>query len=156
MHTESIDSQATTEPIHNIVTPELVTLIDVSTDTYVEQIKLQLIDQINVDDTKTVQDLDKTMLFTLLPTVMEIVETSDFKGSEQKDIVIQILVSVLESDLVKSTHKDDLLLFLHNDANNVIDIIVDASKGKLNINNVKNITTRLVTYLFACLKKNKV
>jgi|SaaInlV_130m_DNA_2_1039683.scaffolds.fasta_scaffold61015_1 hypothetical protein len=157
MGLDSIDSQATTEPAneprYNHVSPELVTLIDVTKDTFVEQIKLQLIEQIN-GDKDNVQDLDKTLLFTLLVKAMEIVETSDFKGSLQKDIVIQILVSVLESDLVKSVHKDDLLLFLHNDANNVIDIIVDASKGKLNINAVENVTSNIFTYLFACLKKN--
>jgi hypothetical protein len=143
------------EVLEEQTSPELVTLIDVTNakDIFIEQVKLQLIEQIK----ENTQDLDKTLLFTLLTTAMEIVETSDFKGSFQKDIVIQILISVLESDLVKSVHKDDLLLFLHNDASNIIDIIVDASKGKININNVENIekvTTSLVACLFGCLKKN--
>ena len=85
---------------------------------------------------------------------MEIVEKSAFKGSEQKNIVIQIIVSVLESNFVKSTSKNELLLFLHNDANIIIDIIVHASKGNLNLNNIENVNTSIVSCLFGCLKKN--
>jgi len=146
------------EVLEEQTSPELVTLIDATNakDIFIEQVKLQLIEQIK----ENTQDLDKTLLFTLLTKAMEIVETSDFKGSLQKDIVIQILISVLESDLVKSVHKDDLLLFLRNDVSNVIDIIVDASNGKININNVEvvekveKVTTSLVACLFGCLKKN--
>ena len=156
MNSESIDSHTHEQSLEHIpleeaqTSPELVTLIDVPKDIFIEQVKLKLIKQIK----ENTQDLDKTLLFTLLTTAMEIVETSDFKGSLQKDIVIQILVSVLESDLVKYVHKDDLLLFLHNDASIIIDIIVDASKGKLNINTVEKVSSSIFTCLFGCLKKN--
>jgi hypothetical protein len=137
------------EPVQEQTSPELVTLLEVSKDTFIEQITLQIIEQIKG------QDLDKSRLFSLLVTTMEIVENSTFKGTEQKDIVIQILRAALESDIVKSPHKADLILFLNNDATDIIDIIVSASKGKFDINTIETMTSRFFTCLFRCLKKNK-
>jgi hypothetical protein len=148
MQSTSFDSQATTEPISsNIVSPEIVTLIDTTREKLIDNVKAQLLQHI------ADQEVDKPLLFTLIIKAMEIVERSDVKGTQQKDIVIEILIALLESDHVKSTHKLDLILFLKQDANNIIDIVVDASKGKIDINKIENYTTKFVKCIFSCLKK---
>jgi len=148
MQSTSFDSQATTEPISsNIVSPEIVTLIDTTREKLIDNVKAQLLQHI------ADQEVDKPLLFALIIKAMEIVERSDVKGTQQKDIVIEILIALLESDHVKSTHKLDLIIFLKQDANNIIDIVVDASKGKIDINKIETYTTKFVKCIFSCLKK---
>ncbi len=148
MLSTSFDSEATTEPTSsNIISPEIVTLIDTTREKLIDNVKAQLLEHI------TDQEVDKPLLFTLLIKAMEIVEISDVKGTQQKDIVIEILLALLESEHVKSQHKQDLILFLKHDATNVIDIIIDASKGKIDINKIETYTTKFVKCIFGCLKK---
>ena len=148
MLSTSFDSEATTEPTSsNIISPEIVTLIDTTREKLIDNVKAQLLEHI------TEQEVDKPLLFTLLIKAMEIVEISDVKGTQQKDIVIEILLALLESEHVKSQHKQDLILFLKHDATNVIDIIIDASKGKIDINKIETYTTKFVKCIFGCLKK---
>tara|TARA_B110000858_G_C17631378_1_gene393649 strand:+ start:352 stop:816 length:465 start_codon:yes stop_codon:yes gene_type:complete len=148
MLSTSFDSEATTEPTSsNIISPEIVTLIDTTREKLIDNVKAQLLEHI------TDQEVDKPLLFTLLIKAMEIIEISDVKGTQQKDIVIEILLALLESEHVKSQHKQDLILFLKHDATNVIDIIIDASKGKIDINKIETYTTKFVKCIFGCLKK---
>ncbi len=101
------------------------------------------------------QTLDKPLLMKLIIRCMEIVETTDFKGSEQTDLVINILIKILETDGLISPHKEELILFLTKDAGLVISIIVDASKGKININKLKPFMNIIINCLFSCLKKKQ-
>ncbi len=153
-HSISVDSNATTEhsnPIDsvNTIAPEQVALIDLARDTILLEIKDQLLQEFKD------QTLDKPLLMKLLIRGMEIVETTDFKGSDQKDLVIDILIKLLETDGLNAPHKNQLVTFLKDDATNVIDVIVDASRGKININKLEPLVTRLVTCLFSCLKKKQ-
>jgi hypothetical protein len=151
----STDSAATTEPINPTtiapeqVAPEQVALIDLARDTILLEIKDQLLQEFKD------QTFDKSLLMKLIIRGMEIVETTDFKGSDQKNLVIDILIKLLETDGLDAPHKDELIVFLKDDATNVIDVIVDASRGNININKVEPIVIRLVTCLFSCLKKNQ-
>ena len=149
-HSISVDSNATTEPINtSIIAPEQVALIDLARDTILLEIKDQLLKEFKD------QNLDKPLLMKLIIRGMEIVETTDFKGSDQKDLVIDILIKLLETDGLNAPHKNQLVTFLKDDATNVIDVIVDASRGKININKLEPLVTRLVTCLFSCLKKKQ-
>ena len=135
-HSISVDSNTTTEPNNpNIIAPEQVALIDLARDTILLEIKDQLLQEFKD------QTLDKPLLMKLLIRGMEIVETTDFKGSDQKDLVIDILIKLLETDGLNAPHKNQLVTFLKDDATNVIDVIVDASRG--------------LTCLFSCLKKKQ-
>ena len=152
-HSVSVDSNATTEPtnsstIDRTIAPEQISLIDLARDTLLQKIKDQLLQEFKD------QTFDKPLLMKLIIRGMEIVETTDFKGSDQKDLVIDILIQLLETDGLNAPHKTELITFLKHDATNVIDVIVDASRGKININKVEPLVTRLVSCLFSCLKKN--
>ena len=96
-HSISVDSNATTEHSNpndsvNTIAPEQVALIDLARDTILLEIKDQLLQEFKD------QTLDKPLLMKLLIRGMEIVETTDFKGSDQKDLVIDILIDNKTND----------------------------------------------------------
>ena len=153
-HFVSVDSNATTEPtnsstIDRTIAPEQISLIDLARDTLLQKIKDQLLQEFKD------QTFDKPLLMKLIIRGMEIVETTDFKGSDQKDLVIDILIQLLETDGLNAPHKTELITFLKHDATNIIDIIVDASKGNININKVESFVTRFCTLFFDCFKKKQ-
>jgi hypothetical protein len=109
---------------------------------------------------------EKISLITIRPStihliikhVMEEVEETPAKGIEQKEIALK-LIRELIIDLTE--HEDEeFLLKLLNDGTigNLIDLITDVSKGKLNINKVlavsKGCLRRGVPYF--CCSKSKI
>ena len=100
--------------------------------------------------------IDKKMLLSLLTYAMELMEQTEIKGSLQKDLVIKILNDVLEINFEHTENplKLQLIEFLNYEASNIIDLIVDASKGKININKTESFIIRIVKYFF-CFFKNK-
>ena len=130
-----------------IVDTEIISLIDLEKDELLIKIKHQIIEEIKE------QCIDKPLVIKLITKTMEIVETTSFKGSDQKELVIDILVKILETDELNCPNRNDLIIFLKEYAGNIIDIIVDASRGKININKVESLFTIIINILFCCLKK---
>ena len=124
-----------------------ISLIDLEKDELLIKIKHQIIEEIKE------QCIDKPLVIKLITITMEIVETTSFKGSDQKELVIDILVKILETDELNCPNRNDLIIFLKEYAGNIIDIIVDASRGKININKVESLFTIIINMLFCCLKK---
>ena len=79
-------------------------------------------------------DLNERTLILFLKYAMEIVEVTKLKGSEQKALALKLLrklVETLEDEAVKNLC---LTLIDSGAISQAIDVIVDASKGKLHIN----------------------
>jgi hypothetical protein len=150
MQSNSVDSQASTQESHLPITPETITLIDVVKEEASSLIKEKLLSSIPQDSS-----IDKDLLMSLLIIGMETIESTQVKGSDQKEVVINALINVLKLDSIKVINQEQLISFLENDIAHVIDIIVDASKGKININKVESLTTSLVKCIFSCLKKKQ-
>ena len=72
---------------------------------------------------------------------MELVEQTPLKGSEQKELALK-LIKALIIDLTNG-EDERVLLELLNDGTigNMIDLIVDATKGRLDINTAVQVTT---------------
>jgi len=102
--------------------------------------------------------IDNKVLLSLLTYAMELMEQTEIKGSLQKDLVIKILNEVIEINFEHTENplKLQLIEFLNYEASNIIDLIVDASKGKININinKTESFIIRIVKYFF-CFFKNK-
>merc|ERR1712086_56548 len=75
----------------------------------------------------------------IIKYVMETVEKTPIKGTEQKDLALRLIRALI----VDLTDKDDekILIKLLDDGtiSNMIDLIVDATRGRLNINRVVNL-----------------
>ena len=147
---DSADSADSAAPV-DLAGPVDSLMIDKSKDQLLEKIKGQLLDEFR--DLFTVQMVDKPLLIKILIRGMEIIESTSIKGKDQKDLVIDILIQILETDGVGVSHKEQLIQFLKEDANAFIDVIVDASKGKININKVESVLIVAIKYLFTCFKK---
>lgn len=143
----SVDSATTTEEI-NISTEE-VKLVDLVKQEALNMLKEKITSEIGD------KQVDKQLLMKLLVIGMETVEKTKVKGKDQKYIVKEALIQVIKLESVKVPHEEGLITFLENDVDNVIDLVVDASKGKLDINKAEKHAITLVQCLFSCLKKNE-
>jgi hypothetical protein len=130
------------------VTNEEVKLIDLVKQEALTLLKEKIIEEIGD------KEVDKQLLMKLLVIGMEAIEKTNIKGKDQKLIVIDALIEVIKSTNVKVSDKEKLLSFLNNDVDDVIDLVVDASKGKIDINKAEKYTVSIVKCLFSCLKKN--
>jgi hypothetical protein len=93
----------------------------------------------------------------IIKYAMETVEKTPIKGTEQKDLALRLIRALI----VDLTDKEDekILLKLLDDGtiSNMIDLIVDATKGKLNINRVVTVSSKLISSCipFLCSSKRK-
>ena len=92
----------------NTDTQDISILLNDSKDKIIEQIKNQLLDEFK-DLFKVQQSVDKSLLIKILIRGMEIMESTTVKGTEQKDLVINILIQILETDGLNVSHKDLLI-----------------------------------------------
>ena len=154
MQSNSLNSQTSTQEStqesHLPITPETITLIDLVKEEASTLIKETLLSSIT-----QYSSIDKNLLMSLLVIGMETIESTQVKGSHQKEVVINAFINVLKLDSVEVNNQEQLISFLENDIAYVIDIIVYASKGKININKVESLTTYLVKFISSCLKKKQ-
>jgi hypothetical protein len=96
------------------------------------------------------ETLNSDLIIKFVVLVMELVEDTDVKGKSQKDLVIYIVTQIInESQLADEEKKLYLTILNSNNTSNTIDLIVEASKGKLNLNKVKKTA---FSCLLSCLK----
>lgn len=86
-------------------------------------------------------NIRSSTLHLIIKYVMELVEQTPLKGSEQKELALK-LIKALIIDLTNG-EDERVLLELLNDGTigNMIDLIVDATKGRLDINTAVQVTT---------------
>lgn len=82
---------------------------------------------------------------------MEVVETTELKGKEQKEMVLRLLEHVIRVAPI-SDEKEALCLNMLKEGvvSNTIDIIVDATQGKLDINTVVENAVEIATSSGCC------
>jgi len=147
MASNSTESNATTVDL--TVSPEQINLVDAVKEEALNLLKEKIISEIGD------KQVDKQLLMKLLVIGMETIEKTKVKGKDQKDIVKEALIQVLKLEAIKVPQEEGLIKFLQNDLDAVIDLVVDASKGKIDINKAEKQAVSLVKCLFSCLKKNE-
>tara|TARA_B100000795_G_scaffold250129_1_gene218099 strand:- start:1376 stop:1711 length:336 start_codon:yes stop_codon:yes gene_type:complete len=79
---------------------------------------------------------------------MEVVEITELKGHAQKDLLIRLVRTIIVEAPITDDKEKLMLDMIDNDVlGNTVDLVVDASKGNLNINNVVEIATGCCTLL---------
>ena len=116
----------------------------------VDSIKKELLEEFSTMWSNLETPLNKSILVKILVRAMEIIEKTDITGRDQEHVIINVLVEILESDIVVSLHKEAMLTFLKEDAADVISTVVDASKGKININKLQGIVVTLFKKIGGC------
>ena len=101
----------------------------------------------------SVVEIRSSTIHLIIKYVMEEIEDSPLKGSEQKEMALKLIKGLI-IDLTENEDEQALLKLLNDGTiSNLIDLIVDASKGRLNINTVTQVTTGCLNtclpYLFS-------
>lgn len=129
----------------------------------VEEINTSIIKSKNIYDTTLEKIKEKVSLITIRPStlyliikyVMEEVEKTPVKGPEQKEMALK-LIKALIIDLTENKD-EEVLLHLLNDGTigNLMDLIVDVSKGKININKISKVSIGCFKRCYPYLCKSK-
>ena len=92
----------------------------------------------SLKDRVGLEKLTTKTIHIVLKEAMELVEEFKIPGSEKKDNVIKI-VKTLVNDLVEEGAEKDLInsMIENQLLENTIDLVVSATRGKLNLNNKK-------------------
>lgn len=99
--------------------------------------------------------INVTSIHLIIKTVMEVVEGTPIKGSQQKTLALKILRQLF-IDFTDDDIESTLIGLLDSGAiSNLIDLIVDASKGKMNINTVVKTTKICCNFWRTKLKRLK-
>ena len=82
--------------------------------------------------------LEEATVMKLFQYGMEVIEIYDISGSRKKELVLEMITSLIEDSNLEESKKETLRHIISSGiASNMIDIIVSASKGELNINALK-------------------
>jgi hypothetical protein len=73
---------------------------------------------------------------------MEVVEVTQLKGSAQKELAIRLVRTiVVEAPIVNTKEKLLLDMIDHGVLGNTVDLVVDASRGKLDVNTIVKVAS---------------
>lgn len=96
--------------------------------------------------------LEPYNLHIILKYVMEAIENTALKGVEQKEVAIKLIRDLLNMYGENDEKKKAIITLLDNGTiGNMIDLIVDATKGRLNVNNLKKVGTNCLGVCFPLL-----
>ena len=95
-------------------------------------------------------DISATTIISILKASMELVEQlEEVKGTEQRDFAVLLVREIIDKSKMSASQKENCLLVIDFGVlDNVVDFVIDASKGNLDINKVK----KKVSRLFSCCK----
>mgnify|MGYP001400579054 FL=1 len=84
----------------------------------------------------SILDIHLNNIHLLIKYVMETIEETELKGIDQKKLALAIIQDII-SEIKNEDEKKRLEELLHNNTiSNIIELIVDATKGKINVNNI--------------------
>ena len=81
-------------------------------------------------------NIDSTTLHIIIKYTMEIVENTPLKGSEQKNFACRLIKEIFKNITDGEEEKSLVKLVDNGTIGNMIDLIIDASRGRLNVNTV--------------------
>ena len=106
-----------------------------------------------VDD---VEITPQTLIF-VMKYAMEIVELTELKGSEQKDMALRLIRNIVNDAKFDENRKKICLEMIDSGVlGQTIDLIIDATKGRIQINQelIVETATKCVPLLCGCCQKN--
>ena len=98
--------------------------------------------------------ISKLTIITLMKIVMEIIEGEPVKGSTQKTLALEIMDDIVDNSPMDKDEKAICKTILDSGVlSDTIDMIIDATKGKLNINKTPEIAVGCCKLLCKLLHK---
>ena len=95
-------------------------------------------------------DITTSTIICILKASMELVEQlEDVKGTDQREFAVLLVREIIDKSKMSLSQKESCLLVIDFGVlDNVVDFVIDASNGNLDINKVK----KKVSGLFSCCK----
>tara|TARA_Y100001970_G_C13867846_1_gene667465 strand:- start:219 stop:632 length:414 start_codon:yes stop_codon:yes gene_type:complete len=101
-------------------------------------------------------ELNAHNLIKLLRITIEIVEFVELPGKEKKNLVIDLLRKYVQESNINETEKNICLDMINNGAlSETIDLVIDASNGELDVNNVIDLGKSCCAVLLKVLLQRK-
>jgi len=123
------------EPFESIKEP-VVELTDVKVDQFTNMIENLV--QIVIESFKD-KHIDENNIIDFVVKAMMLVETQKkLSGQDKKNVVVKILFRLVELTTLDNNRKTSIKFLIETLAPNMIDTIVSASKGVLDLNKSKN------------------
>jgi len=94
----------------------------------------------------------KTLLL-IVKYAMELLEGERYTGSQKKQITINLVTSIVKESCLEDGKKELCLEVIDETLSDTIDLIVDASKGNININTLKKTSANCLSVLFSSICK---
>ena len=137
-----------------VVNPENVNLVETTNINLSIDVELKRIlkekAMVLLKEKLNVEKLNFDLIIKFVVLVMELVEDTDVKGKSQKELVLNLVTEVINDSQLTDEEKWLCTSILRSEnTNNTIDLIIDASKGNLNLNKVKKTA---FSCLLSCLK----
>lgn len=106
----------------------------------------------------SVVDIRASTIHLIIKYVIEELDNSELKGTEKKEIALKLIKEIIK-DLTEGEDEKKLLTMLEDGTvSNLIDLIIDATKGKINVNMIAGTSisciAKCVPICFPSLKKN--
>lgn len=87
-------------------------------------------------------ELNERSVMLYLRYAMEIIELSDMKGPEQKEMAIELLTEIINTSQVNDNTKTKLTTLIDGGIlGEVVDLVVSATKGQINVNSLVETAT---------------
>ena len=107
----------------------------------------------------SVVDVRASTIHLIIKYAIEELDNSELKGTEKKEVALKLIREIVK-DLTEGEDEKKLLGMLDDGTiSNLIDLIIDATKGKINVNAITKVS---VTCMSQCIpvifskSKNKV
>lgn len=90
-------------------------------------------------------------VISVMKYAMEIIELSELKGGDQKDMAIRLVKAVVTESSIEEGRKKVCLDIIESGAlAQTIDLVIEATKGNININQVVNAAKKFSPLLCGC------
>ena len=151
---ENMNRLTTIEEVNEV--PELVNNDTVPSNIITTEIKVNIKSKLFIkpyivlkSKTKDI-NINATTIIHILKLSMELVEQlEDVKGTEQRDFAVLLVREIIDKSKMSQTQKENCLLVIDFGVlDNVVDFVIDATKGNVGINKIK----KKVSRLFSCCK----
>ena len=105
----------------------------------------------------SVVDIRASTIHLIIKYVIEELDNSELKGTEKKEMALKLIKEIIK-DLTEGEDEKKLLTMLEDGTvSNLIDLIIDATKGKINVNMIAETSisciAKCVPICFPSLKK---
>ncbi len=98
----------------------------------------------------SVVDIRASTIHLIIKYVIEELDNSELKGTEKKEIALKLIKEIIK-DLTEGEDEKKLLTMLEDGTvSNLIDLIIDATKGKINVNAIRDTSIGCISM---CLRK---